>query len=108
MGGTTLIDKRARPSGVGSFSTGGIIQMSGCTLLCVSLIFSLCFILAVSCAFWGDNEDEPYFKSILNEIALTNPGVCTMPFSPSAPGGSGSSTNGLDRALGRKCRRRCR
>lgn len=52
--------------------------MSGCTLLCVSLIFSLCFILAVSCAFLGDNEDEPYFKSILNEIALTNPGIVLL------------------------------
>jgi len=108
MGGTTSIDKRARPSGVVSFSMGGIIRMSGCTLPSVSLIFSLCFILAVSCAFWGDNEDEPYFKSILNEVALTNSGVRTMPFSSSAPGGSDDPTNKLDCALGRKCRRRRR
>lgn len=32
----------------------------------------------MSCAFWGDNEDEPYFKSILNEVALTNPGIVLL------------------------------
>ena len=70
MGGTTPIDKWARP-GVGSFSSmGGIVRMTGCTLLSLALIFSVCFILAVLCTFLGDNEDKSYFKSILNEVQL--------------------------------------
>lgn len=95
MGGTTPIDKRARP-GVGSFSMGGIVRMTGCTLLSLSLIFSVCFILAVSCAFWGDDEDEPYFKSILNEVASANPGVSASRFHPPPS----NLTNRLDRVIG--------
>ncbi|KAG6335964.1 hypothetical protein ID866_3117 [Astraeus odoratus] len=57
---------------------GGVVRMRGGTFLCIAVIFSLCFILALSCAFWGDNEDEPYFKGILNEVASTNPGIVLL------------------------------
>ncbi|KAL4075139.1 hypothetical protein V8B97DRAFT_1543791 [Scleroderma yunnanense] len=77
MGGTTPISKRPHAS-TRPLSTGGIIRMTGCTLLSVSLIFSICFILALLCAFGGDDEDEPYFRSILNEVASTSPGIVLL------------------------------
>lgn len=54
---------------------GGIIPVQNVTVLVFAIIFSLLFILAVSCAFLGDDQDEPYFKSILNDIAAHDPGV---------------------------------
>jgi hypothetical protein len=49
------------------------------TILIFTLIFSLLFILALSCSFLGgDEEDEPLFKSMLNDIAANDPGVVLL------------------------------
>ncbi|KIJ61102.1 hypothetical protein HYDPIDRAFT_42883 [Hydnomerulius pinastri MD-312] len=77
MGGTKPID---RPRGKDDVprATGGIVQIHNFTLLAIAIIFSLFFILALSCAFFGDDEDEPYFKSVLNEVAQTSPGIVLL------------------------------
>ncbi|KAH7915858.1 hypothetical protein BJ138DRAFT_880946 [Hygrophoropsis aurantiaca] len=78
MGGTNPISHaRSRPKNTqGVF--GGIIPLQNTTLLAIAIIFSLFFILSLSCAFLGDDEDEPYFKSILNNVALNDPGIVLL------------------------------
>ncbi|KIK82205.1 hypothetical protein PAXRUDRAFT_154301 [Paxillus rubicundulus Ve08.2h10] len=75
MGGTKPIgrSKNSLPA-----ANGGVVRIQNTTLLIIAIIFSVCFILALSCAFLGDDEDEPYFKSILNEVAQTNPGLVLL------------------------------
>jgi hypothetical protein len=34
----------------------------------------------LSCAFLGADEDEPYFKSMLNDVARDDPGVSIFSF----------------------------
>ncbi|KAF8840608.1 hypothetical protein BDN67DRAFT_630895 [Paxillus ammoniavirescens] len=75
MGGTKPIGRSKNNLPVAS---GGIVRIQNTTLLIIAIIFSVCFILALSCAFLGDDEDEPYFKSILNEVAQTNPGLVLL------------------------------
>jgi hypothetical protein len=49
------------------------------TILCFALIFSLLFIIALSCAFLGaDTEDVPPFKTMLDDIATNDPGVVLL------------------------------
>ncbi|KAH7885041.1 hypothetical protein F5I97DRAFT_1810227 [Phlebopus sp. FC_14] len=75
MGGTNPIRRGPTPNRV---ATGGIIRMSNITLLIFAFIFSLLFIVALSCSFFGADEDEPYFKSILNEVAQSSPGIVLL------------------------------
>jgi hypothetical protein len=75
MGGTKPMGRSKNSLPVAS---GGIVRIQNTTLLIIAVIFSVCFILALSCAFLGDDEDEPYFKSILDEVAQTNPGVSVL------------------------------
>jgi len=77
MGGTSPVDRSRLkepviPLHIGS---GGIIPLPNVTVFIFAIIFSLLFILALSCAFLGGDEDEPFFKSMLNELELNNPGV---------------------------------
>jgi hypothetical protein len=67
--------RHKRPTIPLHLGNGGIIPVQSVTVFILAIIFSLLFILAVSCAFLGDDEDEPYFKSILNDIAAHDPGV---------------------------------
>ncbi|KAH7924952.1 hypothetical protein BV22DRAFT_1195521 [Leucogyrophana mollusca] len=76
MGGTNPIGRSRPKDNPGSF--GGVVRLQNTTLLAIAIIFSLFFILALSCAFLGDDEDEPYFKSILNEVALHDPGIVLL------------------------------
>lgn len=60
-------------------SIGGIVPLQNVTILIFTLIFSLLFILALSCSFLGgDVEDGPIFKSMLNDIATDDPGVVLL------------------------------
>ncbi|KAG2155163.1 uncharacterized protein EDB93DRAFT_1239414 [Suillus bovinus] len=79
MGGTSPIG-RSRSDAVHLHTgTGGVIPLQNVTILFLALIFSLLFILALSCSFLGaDEEDEPLFKSMLNDIAANDPGVVLL------------------------------
>lgn len=79
MGGTSPIG-RSRSDAVHLHTgTGGVIPLQNVTILIFTLIFSLLFILALSCSFLGgDEEDEPLFKSMLNDIAMNDPGVVLL------------------------------
>lgn len=79
MGGTSPIG-RSRGDAVHLHTgTGGIAPLQNVTLLIFALIFSLLFILALSCAFiGGDEEDEPLFKGMLDDIAMNDPGVVLL------------------------------
>lgn len=60
-------------------SIGGIIPLQNVTILIFALILSLLFILALSCSLLGgDVEDEPLFRSMLNDIATNDPGVVLL------------------------------
>lgn len=76
MGGTSPIG-RSRGDAVHLHTgTGGVVPLQNVTILIFALIFSLLFILALSCSFLGgDEEDDPLFKSMLNDIATNDPGV---------------------------------
>lgn len=79
MGGTSPVG-RSRGDAV-QLHTGssGIIPLQNVTILIFALIFSLLFILALSCSFLGGNEeDDLLFKSMLNDIATNNPGVVLL------------------------------
>ncbi|KAG0697630.1 hypothetical protein DFH29DRAFT_945208 [Suillus ampliporus] len=58
--------------------TGGIIPLQNVTLLIFAVIFSLLFILALSCSFLGVDGDEPFFKSMLNDISINDPGIVLL------------------------------
>ncbi|KAF9220533.1 hypothetical protein BS17DRAFT_787183 [Gyrodon lividus] len=75
MGGTKPI---GRSKNSAPLVTGGIVRIQNITLLVIAMILSLLFILALSCAFLGDDADESYFKSILDEVAQTNPGIVLL------------------------------
>jgi hypothetical protein len=76
MGGTSPIGRSRSDAVQLHTSTGGIVPLQNVTILIFTLIFSLLFILALSCSFiGGDEEDEPLFKSMLNDIATNDPGV---------------------------------
>lgn len=76
MGGTSPIGRSRSDAVQLHTSNGGIIPLQNVTILIFTLIFSLLFILALSCSFiGGDEEDEPLFKSMLNDIAANDPGV---------------------------------
>lgn len=79
MGGTSPIG-RSRGNAVHLHTgTGGIVPLQNVTVLIFALIFSLLFIIALSCAFLGaDEEDDPPFKSMLNDIATNDPGVVLL------------------------------
>jgi hypothetical protein len=77
MGGTSpIIRSRGNAVLLHTRGTGGIIPLQNVTILCFALIFSLLFIIALSCAFLGaDAEDVPPFKTMLDDIATNDPGV---------------------------------
>ncbi|KAG1844665.1 hypothetical protein DFJ58DRAFT_802371 [Suillus subalutaceus] len=79
MGGTSPIG-RSRGNAVHLHTgTGGIVPLQNVTILVFALIFSLLFIIALSCSFLGaDEEDDPPFKSMLNDIATNDPGVVLL------------------------------
>ncbi|OJA09410.1 hypothetical protein AZE42_03076 [Rhizopogon vesiculosus] len=80
MGGTIPISqsRHKKPATLLHTGTGGIIPLQNITVLILAIIFSLLFILALSCSFLGDDEDEPYFKRILNDIEVHNPGIVLL------------------------------
>ncbi|KAF9233293.1 hypothetical protein BU15DRAFT_54088 [Melanogaster broomeanus] len=75
MGGTKPI---ARSKNSVPLVTGGMVRIQNITLLAIAVLFSLFFILALSCAFLGADADEPYFKSILNDVAQNSPGIVLL------------------------------
>lgn len=77
MGGTSPIGDFRHKGPVIPLHTGskGIIPLRNVTVLIFAIILSLLFILALSCAFLGDDQDEPYFKNVLNEVSANDPGV---------------------------------
>ncbi|KAG1784806.1 uncharacterized protein HD556DRAFT_1425838 [Suillus plorans] len=79
MGGTSPIG-RSRGDAVHLHTgTGGVVPLQNVTILIFALIFSLLFVLALSCSFLGgDEEDDPLFKSMLNDIATNDPGVVLL------------------------------
>ncbi|KAG2126536.1 hypothetical protein DEU56DRAFT_822353 [Suillus clintonianus] len=78
MGGTSPIG-RSRGDAVHLHTgTGGIVPLQNVTVLIFAIIFSLLFIIAVSFSFLGEDEDEPPFKSMLNDIAKNDPGVVLL------------------------------
>lgn len=79
MGGTSPIGRSRSDAVQLHTSNGGIIPLQNVTILIFTLIFSLLFILALSCSFiGGDEEDEPLFKSMLNDIATNDPGLVML------------------------------
>lgn len=79
MGGTSPIGRSRSDTVQLHTSNGGIIPLQNVTILIFTLIFSLLFILALSCSFiGGDEEDEPLFKSMLNDIAMNDPGLVML------------------------------
>ncbi|KAG1766111.1 hypothetical protein EV702DRAFT_1204274 [Suillus placidus] len=80
MGGTSPIGRRSRGDAVQLHTgSGGIVPLQNVTIFIFALIFSLLFILALSCSFLGGNEeDDLLFKSMLNDIATNNPGVALL------------------------------
>ncbi|EIW81424.1 hypothetical protein CONPUDRAFT_153971 [Coniophora puteana RWD-64-598 SS2] len=48
------------------------------TKFALAIIFSICFILALSCAFIGYDDDPDYFKNILNDVAASDPGIVLL------------------------------
>ena len=48
------------------------------TLLALGISLSLFFIMAISFAFLGEEGDEPYFKSVLTDVAQNSPGVSLL------------------------------
>ncbi|KAF7979664.1 hypothetical protein HWV62_41651 [Athelia sp. TMB] len=71
MGSTT--PKRSLARG-----NGGIIPMRVTTLLALGISLSLFFIMAISFAFLGEEGDEPYFKSVLTDVAQNSPGIVLL------------------------------
>jgi len=77
MGSTNPIS-RSRPRDIRLVSYGGVFRLQNSTLLLLAIIFSLFFITALSCSFFGDDGEEPFFKNILNEVAQTDPGIVML------------------------------
>lgn len=73
MGSTTPYDHNKQPRRL--IGHGGIIPLRITTILTLSVVFSVCFILVISFAFMGDDGDEPFFKKTLNDVAQNSPGV---------------------------------
>ncbi|PCH40035.1 hypothetical protein WOLCODRAFT_136625 [Wolfiporia cocos MD-104 SS10] len=53
----------------------GVIPLGPAFIVGIVVVFSLIFILSISCAFVGSEDDEPPFKSFLDDIATNNPGI---------------------------------
>lgn len=52
-----------------------MIPLRGSTIVTLGIIASLFFIISISFAFLGADIEDPYFRSTLNEVAETSPGV---------------------------------
>jgi len=57
-----------------------VIPLRGGTIVALAIISSLFFIMSLSFAFIGADAGEPYFKSMLDTVAETSPGVYLMMF----------------------------
>ncbi|KZT09127.1 uncharacterized protein LAESUDRAFT_722833 [Laetiporus sulphureus 93-53] len=53
----------------------GIIPLSVPFLVGMVIAFSLIFIVSISCAFIGSDDDEPPFRELLNSVAKNDPGI---------------------------------
>jgi len=56
----------------------GILPLGPTFLIGIAIGFSLIFIISISCAFIGSDDDEPPFKNFLNNIAETSPGIVLL------------------------------
>ena len=57
-----------------AYASAGVIPLSPTFLVGLAAVISLCFIVVISFAFLGA-EDEAIFKNVLDNLAETNPGV---------------------------------
>lgn len=79
--GTTLVQstESLRKNSVVSVTPLRPVNMSiplrGSTIVILAVISSIFFIMAISMAFLGADEDEPFFQRTLDTVATTNPGV---------------------------------
>ncbi|KAH9480439.1 hypothetical protein JR316_0007039 [Psilocybe cubensis] len=51
------------------------IPLRGSTIVKLAVVTSLFFIMSISMAFLGADQDEPFFKRTLNDVATNSPGV---------------------------------
>lgn len=53
----------------------GVIPMPPIFVLALCIVTSLLFIITLSCVFRGAHFEQPYFKSMLDDVAVSTPGV---------------------------------
>lgn len=56
----------------------GVIPMRITTILTLAIILSCLFIMSISFAFLGEDDDEPHFKQLLGGVAQNSPGVSAL------------------------------
>lgn len=75
MGGTESqsATKKIRP-----IPANLVIPLRGSTIVTLAIMASLFFIISISFAFLGADVEDPYFKTTLNKVAESSPGVCSL------------------------------
>lgn len=69
------IQSKPHKNRLGIVPRGGMIPLRGSTLVTLATIASLFFIMSISFAFIGEDMEEPYYKKMLDGIAIDSPGV---------------------------------
>lgn len=73
MGGTNSLSIRKKSHPI---PANLVIPLRGSTIVTMAIMASLFFIISISLAFLGGDIEDPYFKTTLDHVAETSPGVC--------------------------------
>ncbi|KAI0917244.1 hypothetical protein AcW2_007429 [Taiwanofungus camphoratus] len=77
-GGTKPGQNRSSRKKPLTVAKAGILPLGPAFIVAIAMAFSLVFILSLSFAFVGSDDDEPKFKSLLEDIANNSPGIVLL------------------------------